>query len=197
MAVKAKRRLTKTEHGYRIETKMKGLLGSLNEREDFHIDELGRIQPDHYVLKKSFFGIASTEELIVDKSIDKAVYTRGKKYRELAMNEAYLGPISYQLQLRNDLKTEKPILTYQVLSRGRAKTYTFETLGEEIIDTGVGKIRALKVLRIRAKKKRETLFWISPDWDFLMVKISQREEDGKDYQMLLESASIAGRPVSP
>lgn len=198
MAVKALRQLSKTSAGYRIETKMKGLLGSMNEREDFHIDSQGRIQPDHYVMKKSFFGITSTEALVVDRGADRAVYTRGKKYRELAIEPDHLGPISYQLQLRSDLKNEKPTLSYQVMARGRVKTYQFELLKEESIDTGVGKIHTLKLRRVRNdKKKRETLFWVAPDLDYLIVKITQREQDGKHYELLLESASIAGQPISP
>jgi uncharacterized protein DUF3108 len=210
MAVDAKRELKKTEQGYRIVSSVKGMLGGMTEQEDFQIDSHGSIRTDHYLAKKSFFGIKSTEELVIDQEAGKASYTRKRKRKELLLKDGYLGPVSYQLQLRNDLKTniestdEKPAsntfplknsLSYKVMSRGRIKDYQFEILGEEIVNTTLGEIPTLKVQRIRKDAKRQTIFWIAPAWNYLMVKISQQEKGGEHYEMLLDKASIDGNPI--
>lgn len=218
MAVEAKRELKKTEHGYRLLSTVKGMLGGMTEREDFHIDQEGNIRTDHYLAEKSFFGIQSSEELVIDASAGRAIYTRKKKRKELLLQADYLGPVSYQLQLRNDLRAcneksneqsvlftspensnaspVKKTLSYKVMSRGRIKDYQFEILGEEIVNTALGEIPTLKVQRIRKDAKRQTIFWMAPAWDYLMVKISQQEKGGEHYEMLLETASIDGEPIS-
>ena len=147
---------------------------------------------------------------MIDQTAGKAIYTRKKKRKELLLTDGYLGPVSYQLQLRNDLKTnmesldEKPVsnasplknsLSYKVMSRGRIKDYQFEILGEEVINTSLGEIPTLKVQRIRKDAKRQTIFWLAPAWNYLMVKISQQEKGGEHYEMLLDTASIDGNPI--
>ncbi len=211
MAVKAHRQLKATEHGYRIISTVKGMLGGMTEQEDFNIDDQGHIHTDHYLAEKSFFGIESKEELVIDQAANKAVYTRKKKRKEIHLSDDLLGPVSYQLQLRNDLKAAMAASTnsavpeqalsdqhplYKVMSRGRIKDYQFKTLGEEAIKTRVGEIATIKVRRVRKGGKRQTTFWMAPAWDFLIVKIKQREKGGEDYEMLLETASINGQLVS-
>ena len=213
MPVTATRVLKKTEQGYRIISSVKGMLGDIMEQEDFHIDERGHILTDHYLSEKAFFGSARSEELVVDHQAKKATYTstRKNKHRELPLSTGYLGPLSYQLQLRNDLKASLPqhddpafseqissyqVPLYKVMSRGRIKDYQFEILGEETIDAGIGQIRTLKLQRVRKDNKRQTAIWVAPAWGFLIVKIVQQEKGGKHYEILVETATIDGEAVS-
>jgi hypothetical protein len=202
MSVKAVRELQKTDRGYRIISSVIGLLGGINEQENFHIDESGRIKTDDFFSEKSIVGTKSIEKLVVNHDLNSAVYTRKKKIRELHNVANYLGPVSYQLQLRHDLKTITNTVdsrppTYQVMSRGRVKDYIFEVLGEELLDTGVGRLKTLKVQRVRDDSKRQTVLWMAPDWGFLIVKIWQKDSDGEDYEMLLETANFGGHTVTP
>ena len=201
MNVEANHALTRDAQTYRMTAVVKGMLGGTNEKEDFHLDRQGRILTDHHLAEKSVFGVASKEELVIDKAAGKAIYTKKKKRRELAIKPGYLGPLSYQLQLRRDLKNREDKtaantpLSYQVISRGKLKNYQFEILANERIDTALGEIETIKVRRVRKDAKRQTVFWMAPAWNYLVVKIQQREKDGEQYEMLLKTASIDGQTL--
>jgi len=191
MPIEAQRELIKLEQGYRLETSASNFLGNMRETERLHLDAEGRIRIDAYVSKRSFFGSKRKEKLVINHQLKQAIYTRKKKRREIALQPDYLGPVSYQLQLRRDLaKTDAP-LKYSVISHGKIKDYQFERLGVEVINTGLGDISALKIRRVRDNAERETIFWMAKELAFLPVKVWQREEDGKSYEMTLTSLNIA------
>ena len=191
MPLEAQRELIKLEQGYRLETSASNLLGKMRETERLHLDAEGRIRIDDYVSKRSFFGSKRKATLVIDHQLNKAIYTRKKKRREIALQPDYLGPISYQLQLRRDLVQPDSSLRYTVISRGKIKHYQFERLDEEVISTGLGEVVAVKVRRVRENAGRETVFWMAKEFAYLPVKVWQREEDGETYEMTLKSLTIA------
>lgn len=191
MDVTARRELTKTAEGYSITSKIKGLLGKMTEREEFHVDGQGHIIVDHFIADKSFFGLERRELLSVDHNAGVAAYTRKKKHRQIVLQPGLLGPVTYQLQLRRDLADGASSLAYQVMSRGKIRDYKFLVVGEELLDSPLGPINTLVVRRVRDDNERETLMWLAPDWQFTVVKIRQRE--GKEnYEMTLQAGSVNG-----
>ena len=197
MSVVAERSLTVDNSAYRIASSVKGLLGGMTETEDFHLDDSNRIRSDRYTAEKSFFGAKRREQQDIDHSTGIGVYQSKKKHREVSVAPDDLGPVTYQLQLRRHLQYQALPVELQVLRRGRVKTYRFELLGEESIDTGLGRVDTVKVQRVRENSDRHTVFWLAPEWDYLIVKLAQREDDGEAYEMVLESAAIEGRDLVP
>lgn len=193
MPIETERQLVKLELGYRIETTAKNLLGKMRETEHLHLDAEGRIRIDGYLLKRSFFGSKRSEKLVIDHQRNLATYTRKKKKRETPLLPEYLGPVSYQLQLRRDLLVSNSSLNYTVISHGKIKHYQFERVGEEIIATELGDIKALKIRRVRENTDRETIFWMAEQYAYLAVKVWQREDDGETYQMILKSVTFEGQ----
>lgn len=193
MPIEAERQLIKLEQGYRLETSASNFIGKMRETELLHLDAEGGIRIDGYTSKRSFFGSKRKEQLVIDHQRNKAIYTRKKKRRETDLQPDYLGPISYQLQLRRDLAQPDSPLEYAVISHGKIKRYQFERLGNEVIKTGLGDISALKIRRVRDNKERETIFWMAEKYAYLPVKVWQREEDGESYEMLLKSLSLEDR----
>jgi|AZII01.1.fsa_nt_gi hypothetical protein len=191
--IEAKRQLTKHEQGYRLETSAHNFIGNMQETERLHLDPEGAIRIDAYTSKRSFFGSKRKEQLIIDHQRNKAIYTRKKKKRETDLQPDYLGPISYQLQLRRDLAEPDSTLKYTVISHGKIKHYQFERLGNEVITTELGDIDSIKIRRVRDKQDRETIFWMAEKYAYLPVKVWQREEDGESYEMLLKSLTLEGR----
>lgn len=106
-----------------------------------------------------------------------------------------LDKLNYQLQLRYDLATNGNAGIYSVADRRRLKEYKFEAQGEELVDTPVGKLKALKLLRVRAKDSpRSTHIWLAKDWDYLLVKIQQKE-NRKSYEIVLAEGEFDGQPI--
>ena len=60
----------------------------------------------------------------------------------------------------------------------KKKNYIFEVVGEEEIDTKLGKLKTLKLVRKREDSDRESIFWSAPEMHYLPVKI-EITEDGR------------------
>lgn len=193
MPIDAERQLIKLEHGYRLETSASNFIGKMRETELLHLDPEGGIRIDGFTSTRSFFGSKRKEQLVIDHQDNKAIYTRKKKKREMVLQPNYLGPISYQLQLRRDLAQSDVPLEYTVIAHGKIKNYQFERLGDEVINTGLGDISASKIRRVRDNQERETIFWMAEEFAYLPIKVWQREEDGESYEMLLKSLTLEGQ----
>ncbi|MGP4844247.1 DUF3108 domain-containing protein [Marinobacter sp. 1Y8] len=108
-----------------------------------------------------------------------------------------LDPMGYQLQLRQDLKNGMTEMEYQVVSKHHLEASRFGVVGEEVLESTLGDIKTVKVEKIRApEKKRTTLMWFAPGWDYLLVRLVQVETDGTRYEIYLESAEINGKTVN-
>jgi len=196
MPVEARRELVKVGDGYRVSISASNALGEMSQSEEFGLDDVGAIQLKQYHSQQRFFGIAKVEDLIVDPVKNIARYTRNDKRQEIPLAPGYLGPMSYQLQLARDLNARRSSYQYQVLNRGKVKDYRFDPVGEEVVNTPLGAIQTVKVRRVRDDQERETVFWMAPDLDFLLIKLWQREEDGQNYELTLSAATINGKPIS-
>ncbi|TVP56527.1 MAG: DUF3108 domain-containing protein [Halomonadaceae bacterium] len=107
--------------------------------------------------------------------------------------------LTAQLQLWVDLKAGKTQMEYLVADNGDVDDYQFEVLGEETIDTeNFGKVDTIKVWRVRDEDSpRSTIMWFAPEWDYLLVKLEQREDGGEDFDIFLKKADIAGQRIRP
>lgn len=83
---------------------------------------------------------------------------------------------SLELVLARDVAQNKPRLQYHVVERGKIKKYDFQKLGVEQIKTPLGAYNATKIKVIREGKKRETIFWLAKEIDYLPVKIKHTEK---------------------
>lgn len=104
---------------------------------------------------------------------------------------------SYQLALQRDVAEGKTSMSYQVFDGDELDTYDFRVLGEESVETMVGTVDAIKVERVRdpTQSKRITILWFAKDWDYLLVRLQQVEKDGKEYQIILEDATVNDKKV--
>jgi hypothetical protein len=83
---------------------------------------------------------------------------------------------SLELVLARDVARNKAQLSYPVIESGKKKTYNFQKLGSEKIQTPAGVFNTIKVKVIRSGNKRETIFWLAKEVDYLPVKIRHREK---------------------
>ncbi len=106
---------------------------------------------------------------------------------KLGIKPGTLDKLNYQLQLRLDLKRGKRPLRYVVADGGVLKTYTFEVIGEETLDTALGPLATVKVQRRRDDgKNRLTEIWLAKSLDYLVVKLSQTNHKGQRSDLLID-----------
>jgi len=106
-----------------------------------------------------------------------------------------LDKLNYQLKLRQDLAANRSLPSYAVADRHHLKNYDFKVVGEEVLETPLGKLNALQIQRVRAADaKRQTTIWLAMDWDYLLVKIKQVEK-GKSLEVVMIEGQLDGKPI--
>jgi hypothetical protein len=85
-------------------------------------------------------------------------------------------------------------ISQTVVNRGKHKTYTIKKIGEETIGSPAGKLRTVKLLRSRPGSSNETIVWLAKDWNYLIVRLEQREDDDI-YSLELIKATLNGAAV--
>ncbi|MBQ0797328.1 DUF3108 domain-containing protein [Zhongshania sp.] len=122
-----------------------------------------------------------------------------KKYRKpwsSKVSTDTFDQLGAQLKMREALIENRlgKKMTQTVVSRGKHKTYTIEKIGEETIDSPAGKLRTIKLLRSRPGSSSETTIWMAKDWNYLIVRLEQREDD-EVYSLELINATLDGNAV--
>jgi hypothetical protein len=104
--------------------------------------------------------------------------------------------LSYQLQLLLDVSNHKTDMTYQLAHKAKLRESQFVVLGEEIINTRFGKLKSISAKKQRDDDaKRETYLWFSVDYPLLLLKMTQKEKDGEEYEIELSTAVIEGKNI--
>lgn len=193
----AERSLKKLESGqweYRFRASM--LVAELTETSVFH-QQGSKIQPDTYRFVRS--GLGRKKEISHDFDWQNMLITgsdRGDSIK-LTLKNGFLDKSSYQLALRDDVAKGETSMSYQVVDGDEIDTYDFRVLGSEKVRTKAGLLDAIKVERVRdpTKSSRTTVLWFAKDWNYLLVRLHQKEEDGKEYQIMLKEGEVNGQPV--
>ncbi|MGH8248316.1 MAG: DUF3108 domain-containing protein [Gammaproteobacteria bacterium] len=84
----------------------------------------------------------------------------------------------YQFAVMYDLRSGRTPQRYTIADGGKIKSYDFQALGEETIETPLGSLQTLKFSRHREGSDRETTLWCAPKLEFLPVKVENIEKDG-------------------
>lgn len=148
-----------------------------------------------YRYSQSSIGGSKNEQLDFDWAAQQAHHKTDKAPGSFSIPSNTLDKLTYQLKIRQDLHNGKNIGVYTIADKRKLKEYSFILLGEEQIDTPVGKLNTLKIKRDRGvDSDRQTTFWLAKDWDYLLVKIEQLE-NGKDYQVIMVEGELNGKPI--
>lgn len=172
------------------------LVASFNERSQFTV-EGETLLPQSYRLKRSGLGKGKSIKQTFDWANRQVVGEDRGKPVKLPLNRGLLDKSTYQVALQQDVAAGKQSMSYQVVDGDEIETYDFRVLGEEAVSTQAGQVDAIKVERVRdpTQTKRQTILWFAKDWDHLLVRLHQIEKDGKEYQIMLQSGSVGGKPV--
>jgi hypothetical protein len=105
-----------------------------------------------------------------------------------------LDKLLYQLAIMRDLErgAAGPI-SYRIADGGKIKTYDFEQLGRETVQTPYGEFETVKISRRKRgdDEQRQTTLWCAAALNYLPVKVENVEPDGQVTTALL----LAYRPL--
>ncbi len=186
-----------------LEAKVGGVeIGDLEQSSEF-IWTGEQIKPELYHYQVS--GVSSdVESVSFNWDAGMAVSAEEDQSWTLEVEDGVLDQLSYQLALAQDLLTEgeqsanDKILDYALVDGPEVENHRFQVMGEEIIDTPLGRLRCLKLARIREQDNgRSTEIWLARDWNNLLARIEQKNPGGLQIELSLTLALVDGETVVP
>jgi hypothetical protein len=194
--VDAQRSLRYQEDGSAVLTfEADSAIAGLEEISTFRFLE-NTIQPLQYrYLRTGLFKEPDRNQLF-DWSQKKIINGENQQTFEGHWHDQVQDNLSYNLQASIDLKQGKTQFTYPVFDRNKVKDFKFQLVGFEALKTQVGTLRTVKVEQIEKKKNKKTTFiWFAQDYDYLLVRLQQKQKDGQMYQIDLTGADINGKKL--
>lgn len=168
-------------------------VAGLKERSLFEWATNGQARTQHYEFHRT--GLAPDRHMVVEFDWDE-----GRASNTLNDNppwrmdipEGTLDKLNATLQIRADLLNGKSVLSYDVADGGKLKNFSFTTEGVQTINTPVGKLKTLVVKRLRKNKDRETYTYYAVDWDYVLVRITQKEPNGDQATVDIQQGWVDG-----
>lgn len=180
-----------------IEAKLFGeSLAELNERSEFRWQD-GRVLPQSYSYIQS--GVSSsTEEVTFDWISNIALSTEDDESWQIPIELGVLDKLTYQLQIRELIKQAVASeFDFQVLDTDEIKEHHYRIVGEEILETEMGRLNTVRVEKVREDSdSRSTVIWLASDWDYLLVGLEQVNGSGRTVELILQNATVDGKVVS-
>lgn len=172
------------------------LVAGVSESSTFRLLD-NQLQPLRYKYDRTGLGKPKKSRQVFDWSSMQVTSADKNGNLQLPLHAGMLDKSSYQLALQRDVASGAEQLSYIVLDGDDLDTYDFRLLGEEVIETPLGKLNTIKVERVRdpGQNKRKTTLWFAKDWDYLLVQLNQIERDGKEYTIMLQDGRVAERAV--
>ena len=195
-AAQVTRRLTRLDdnsYEYGSETKTVGLISLFKK---VHIVETSRLIVQERLLRPVYYSYKRTgDRKKRDVSIEfnwqtsKIKNTINGDSWHMPIEPAVMDKLLYQLAIMYDLQNGQTPDSYLIADGGGIKTYRFEKLGEEIIETPLGSFNTVKMLRHKPGSSRRSVFWCAPALEFLPIKVEHTEKDGKRTVAVIKSLS--------
>jgi len=152
-------------------------------------------KPQAYSFKQQSIGKDRNEQLEFDWDEKLVHHKTDKAPGNFPIPEDTYDKLTYQLKIRQALQAGDGLSVYSVADKRKLKQYGFNIIGSVELDTPMGKLDTLQIKRDRgADSKRETTFWLAKDWDYLLVKIHQKEK-GKSYEIMMVEGELDGRSI--
>jgi hypothetical protein len=106
---------------------------------------------------------------------------------QLALEPYTLDKLVYQLALMMDMDKRINQYSYRIADGGKIKTYIIDVIDEEIVTTPLGRIKTIKLKRLRDEtSQRQTVLWCAPALNYLPVKLEHTEKDGTVFTANLD-----------
>lgn len=95
---------------------------------------------------------------------------------EVAITDDTIDNMLYQLVLMQKLAAGEREIAFDIAYKGTVRHYQPSFLGTEEVDTGLGRMEAVKYERVADEGKRRTVLWCAPKLNFLPVKVEHTEK---------------------
>ncbi len=115
-----------------------------------------------------------------------AITSEGETWHT-SLQPAVQDKLSLRLAVMADLATGRLPESYPVADGGPIRRWRFTLEGRESLDTPLGTLRTLRLVRHRPDRQRISTIWHAVDLGYLPVRIDHRDADGRRARLVLES----------
>jgi len=113
----------------------------------------------------------------------------------MTIPDGTLDKLLYHLAIIRDLELGKQKFEYQIADGGTLKTVHFEYLGEEVLETKLGKFTTVKMYHPGKRKENDTWLWFAKELGYFPVQIEQQKGNGTVMVTLQSLEGISRRPA--
>lgn len=174
-----------------LESELEWLIFSDNRKEvsTFKMSDK-KITPLSFTYERS--GTGADKSLSIEFAPDNqlVIDPRPKKKAAPTTREPHwLDEMSMHMQIQLDLINGKSDLNYTIVSNeGRLKEYQFEVIGEELISTGMGRFKAIKVARVYENRKFYAQHaWFIPELNYTLARLWRMKKGVEQYDLVIKS----------
>lgn len=171
-------------------------VAELKERSLFDWNTKGHAITHRYEYHRS--GLAPDRNVVITFDWDKRRVVNSLNSEEdwsMAIPDGTLDKLNATMQIRADLINGRHELSYDVADGGKLKNFSFSIEREETIKTPVGELDTVVVKTIRKNKDRETYTYFAKDWDYVLVRISQKEPNGDSASVDIQEGWVDGTKI--
>lgn len=104
--------------------------------------------------------------------------------------------LNYQLAMQEDIASGKSKLSYWILRKQKLKNYIFQLIGPEVIDTPIGKMATMKLVRIHSHKPTTTTFWLSSKHNYLPIAVEQVRPNRSKVKVMISNLTWQDKLIS-
>lgn len=202
MDVELTQRLEQTKNGqYKESIVAEGVLGKVTELGLFHISQSGRVTPDSFSKNQKTIIGKRFESQEYDWKAKKLNFSFKERSGSLDLLENYQDTMTHKQQLRFDLASGLHDIYYTVIKNGQIKNYRYLVVGNEILDTEIGRLNTTILQRkdiVNGEESTETqsTIWLASDWDYLMLKFTTFNK-GDTKTVTFTQGALNGQPITP
>lgn len=155
----------------------------------------GALRPLSYSFDQTGLGSRS-RSVVFDWDNAAAVAQSGRDENVIALDGIAMDNLSAYLALREQLRAGNTEVSFQGIYKGQLEEFHYHVIGEELLETDAGSFRTVKLERVRdAASHRTTEIWLALDWDYLLIKLEQKEPGSNTISLELTEGAVDGVPV--
>jgi hypothetical protein len=151
-----------------------------------------QLRPLHYTYQHTGGKKDRYVDIVFDWDNNKITNKVGDSIWYMQLQPEILDKLLYQLAIMRDLERGKSPQSYTIADGGKIKSYQFELLGGETIQTPIGDLQTVKLARYKPNSQRKTIFWCAVTLNHLPIKVENTEKDGRITTALIKSLKGLG-----
>ncbi|NVK38562.1 MAG: DUF3108 domain-containing protein [Gammaproteobacteria bacterium] len=195
ITVDASRSLTQLENGqWQLTFEAYSSIADLHEESQYKIEN-NTIKPQNYRYKTSGFLSKKRRAQTFDWDKKQVWVPERDEWANYELTLGIQDNLSYQEQIRLDLKAGKTEFSYAVAYKNRLKHYDFKVVKHSQVKTKQGKINTVEVIQTKDNKKESTRIWFAVDYDYLLIKLETKQSNGDSNTITLKEAQIKDKTI--